>query len=94
MRSNTHEFDVTRLRDAHGAMLKPAKGNAVPKRHERVISKRLVDALSVEDKDAIFWDLDLPGFGVRVYPSGTKSFIVNYRAGDSWRSGREAIDKY
>ena len=26
--------------------------------------------LSVEGKDAVFWDHDLAGFGVRVYPSG------------------------
>jgi len=28
----------------------------------RTISKRTVDALSVEDKDAVYWDDKLPGF--------------------------------
>ena len=40
--------------------------NAMPRRQERVITKRTVDALSVEDRDAVFWDRDLPGFGIRV----------------------------
>ena len=29
----------------------------------RTISKRTVDALSVDDKDVVFWDRELPGFG-------------------------------
>ena len=32
--------------------------------------KRTVNMLSVEGKDAVFWDNELTGFGVRVYPSG------------------------
>ena len=39
-----------------------------------------MDRLSVNGKDAIFWDRDLAGFGVRVYPSGKKVFIVQTRA--------------
>ena len=31
----------------------------------RSISRRTVEALTVE-KDTVFWDRDLPGFGVRV----------------------------
>ncbi len=46
---------------------------------ERTISKRTVDALSIEDRDAIFWDRDLSGFGVRVYPSGRKVYVVQSR---------------
>ena len=38
----------------------------------RSLSKRVVDRLSVNGKDAIFRDCDLAGFGVRVYPSGKK----------------------
>ena len=40
-------------------------------RQFHTLTKRTVDRLSVNGKDAIFWDSDLPGFGVRVYPSGT-----------------------
>ena len=52
----------------------------MPQRQYRTLSKRTVDALSVNGKDAIFWDRDLPGFGVRVYPSGKKVFVVQTRA--------------
>ncbi len=44
----------------------------------RSISRRTVDALSV-DRDTVFWDRELIGFGVRVYPSGAKYYIVQVR---------------
>ena len=43
------------------------------------ISRRTVNALRV-DKDTVFWDSELPGFGVRVYPSGTRMYVVQTRA--------------
>ena len=43
------------------------------------LSKRTIDRLSVEGKDAVFWDRDLPGFGIRVYPSGAKVYVVQTR---------------
>ena len=46
----------------------------------RSLTKRTVDRLSVNGKDAIFWDRDLAGFGVRVYPSGKKVYVVQTRA--------------
>ena len=45
---------------------------AMAKLQYRTISKRTVDGLSVDEKDIVFWDRELPGFGVRVYPSGSK----------------------
>ncbi|MXX91044.1 MAG: DUF4102 domain-containing protein [Boseongicola sp. SB0677_bin_26] len=54
------------------------------------LTKRTVDALEPEDKSWIAWDDRLTGFGCRVLPSGTKSFIVNYRSGDG---GRKAPNK-
>ena len=54
------------------------------------IAKRTVDALEPTGKAWIAWDDKLTGFGVRVYPSGRKSYIVNYRAGDG---GRKAPNK-
>ena len=35
----------------------------MPKRQETAITKRTVEALSVEGRDAVFWDRRLPGFG-------------------------------
>ena len=43
------------------------------------LTKRAVDALSVESGDTVVWDRDLPGFGVRVYASGRKVWCVQTR---------------
>ena len=40
------------------------------------ISGRTVDALPVGDRETVFWDRDMAGFGVRVYPSGAKIYLV------------------
>ncbi len=46
----------------------------------KTISRRTVETLAVE-KDTVFWDSELSGFGVRVYPSGSKYYVVQTRAG-------------
>ena len=43
------------------------------------ISVRSVDALAATGRDTMFWDADLPGFGVRVYRSGRKVYIAQAR---------------
>jgi integrase len=53
---------------------------------DRRITKRLVDSLKPTGQDHFIWDDTLPGFGVRVQPTGAKSYVVKYRAG----SGRGA----
>ena len=52
----------------------------MPRRSTSTLSGRVVDGLSAEGKDRIFWDRELPGFGVRVYPSGRKVYVVQSRA--------------
>jgi integrase len=52
----------------------------------RRITKRVVDALKVKPTEYTEWDDGLSGFGVRVRPSGSMSYVVTYRAG----SGRLA----
>ena len=54
------------------------------------LTKRTVEALKPAAKSWIAWDDTLTGFGVRVQPTGLKSYIVNYRAGDG---GRKAPNK-
>ena len=44
------------------------------------LNKKSVDALKPADKPFIAWDDRLTGFGVRVQPSGVRSYLVNYRA--------------
>ena len=51
----------------------------MPERQYRTLTKRIVDRLTVNGKDAVFWDSDLPGFGIRVYPTGRKVYVVQTR---------------
>jgi Arm DNA-binding domain len=44
------------------------------------LTKRSIEALAPREIDYIAWDNDVPGFGVRVMPSGRKSFVLQYRA--------------
>ena len=43
------------------------------------ITKRVVDALAPTDRDTFVWDSDTLGFGVRAWPSGRKTYVVQYR---------------
>jgi integrase len=45
------------------------------------ITKRTVDALQCNGSEFTAWDDTVSGFGVRVRPTGTKSYVVVYRAG-------------
>ena len=51
------------------AMKKPAM---------KTLSNRAVGKLKVE-KDTVFWDGELTGFGVRVYPTGSKVYVAQAR---------------
>ena len=44
------------------------------------LNKRNVDAFAPpKDKQAVLWDSEIRGFGLRALPSGLKTFIVQYR---------------
>ncbi len=49
--------------------------------HKATLTNRAVAALKVE-RDTVYWDRDLPGFGVRVYPGGGKVYIAQAREPD------------
>lgn len=45
------------------------------------LTKRVIEAAEIKAAEHFIWDDNLPGFGVRVLPSGRKGYIVQYRAG-------------
>ena len=53
--------------------------------HKAHLTTRTVADASPRDHRYIVWDDELPGFGVRISPSGLRSFIVQYRACEGGR---------
>ena len=68
-----------------GALDMPAPDGKRTARIKRPITGTTVEALEPAEKSYIAWDDRLTGFGVRVLPTGTKSFILNYRPGGGGR---------
>lgn len=50
------------------------------------LNRRNIAAIVPADKPTIYFDTDLKGFGLMVQPSGTRSWIVEYRVGAGGRS--------
>ena len=55
-------------------------------KRSRKLTKRLVDVAKPRSCRYTIWDSELAGFGLRVEPTGRKTFIARYRAGGG-RSG-------
>ena len=72
----------------------------MPKRSTLKLTKRIVERLKAEGKDAIYWDRDVAGFGVRVHTTGRKLYIVQSRGPAGLkrvtlgRVGAQPIDKH
>ena len=45
------------------------------------LTKRSVDATEPQTSEYFVWDSEIPGFGLRVLPSGRKGYVVQYRVG-------------
>ena len=54
-----------------------------------LLTKRLVDAVGVKTARYYVWDSLLPGFGLRVETTGSKTFIVRYRGEGGGRTAAQ-----
>ena len=50
------------------------------------ITKKTIDAQAPSEKASYIWDGELSGFGLKILPTGRKTYLVQYRLGG--RRGR------
>jgi integrase len=58
------------------------------------LTKTSVEAIAPGPEDVVVWDLTLPGFGLRVKPTGVRSYIVQHRNRESGASKRLTIGQH
>ena len=58
------------------------------------LTKSVTEGLAPGKADYVVWDAELPGFGVRVKPSGVKSYVVQYRNRATGASRRKTIGQH
>jgi Arm domain-containing DNA-binding protein len=83
----TPQFPSTCLRGAYAGY-----GLQIGEIRMTKLSKRIVDAAEARDKDYVIWDDELPGFGLPVFASGKRSYLIQYRA--AGRSRRYTIGQH
>ena len=49
------------------------------------LTKRTIEALEPAERDYFIWDTELSGLGIRVFPTGRKQFVLQYRYGRTSR---------
>jgi len=99
MRFNTLQFSASRFRFAYwlkvplgSARAGEAKSASIVKerRQYRTLTKRIVDYLVINCKGGVFRNSEIPGFGIRVYPSGRKVYGRNpHPSRPVWTSGSD-----
>jgi hypothetical protein len=57
------------------------------------LTKRFVESVKPGGKDVVIFDDDLAGFGLRIQPSGVRSYVVQYRNAQG-RSRRLTIGRH
>jgi integrase len=57
------------------------------------LTKRSIDSIKRDGTDVVYWDEELHGFGLRVKPSGVKSFLIQFRNRQG-RSRRLTVGQY
>lgn len=58
------------------------------------LTKGIVERIKPADQDILVWDEALPGFGVRVKPSGVRSYVVQYRNRKTGNSRRMTLGQH
>lgn len=59
------------------------------KKKGAALTKKVVDGAERQDKRYHIWDSELRGFGLRVEPSGVKTFVIKYRSNGGGRSAQQ-----
>ena len=78
MRPDLMSVDVDMITDLESANQSSDVAMSQTKRSDDFQTYSSICSL-LEGQDAVFWDHDLSGFGVRVYPSGRKVYVVQSR---------------
>ena len=61
------------------------------KRSNVQLTKRVVDASTATNKRYHVWDSELAGFGLRIEPTGAKTFIAKYRTNGGGRAATQRV---
>ena len=59
--------------------------NAQPRQSTKALTEKRIRDAAPDEKPYILWDARVKGLGLKVQPGGTKSFVLDYRAGGRQR---------